>query len=60
MIVTCDDCELDFDDVYRRTYCPHEWFEMRTTVVGVDVASGDGKVLGVATTLEELDRLMKK
>lgn len=54
MIVTCDDCELDFDDVYRRTYCPHEWFEMRTTVVG-----GDGKVRGVARTVEELRRMMK-
>ena len=54
MIVTCDDCELDFDDVYRRTYCPHEWFEMRTTVV-----DGDGKVR-VARTLEELSRLMKE
>ncbi len=54
MIVTCDDCELDFDDVYRRRYCPHEWFEMRTTVVG-----SDGKVQGVARTVEELRRLTK-
>ncbi len=53
MKVTCGRCGKDYDDTYRLTYCPHAWFEMWTTVVG-----GDGKVRGVAHTLEQLRRLM--
>jgi hypothetical protein len=32
MIVTCESCGLEYDDVYRWTYCPHATFEMRTVV----------------------------
>ncbi len=53
MIVTCDDCKLEYDDVYRLTYCPHERFDMHTTV-----ANSKG-VVGVARTVEELRRMMK-
>lgn len=53
MLVTCDFCGLSYDDVYRLTYCPHEPFEMRCVVAGPD------GVVGVATTLEELDQLLK-
>ncbi len=58
MILTCDDCELDFDDVYRRTYCPHEWFEMRNHVYG-PLPDGSYGWKGIATTIEELERLMQ-
>ena len=54
MTVTCRKCGKTYDDVYRWTYCPHNSFQMRT-----EVFSG-GEYRGVATTLEELDRLMKK
>lgn len=49
----CDDCGDEYDDLYRWTYCPHERFDMRTTVIGPDGA------VGVATSIEELDELTK-
>jgi len=49
---TCDDCGAFYDDIYRFTICPHGRFEMATTVMR------KGGVVGVATTLEELDRLV--
>ncbi len=58
MIITCDPCELDFDDTYRRTYCPHEWFEMRTSVYGT-LPNGTYGLKGVAKTVEELKELTK-
>lgn len=50
---TCPDCNLSYDDVYRLTFCPHDEFMMRTTVVG-----GNGKVKGIATSVEELRDLL--
>lgn len=54
MLVTCEACGLEYDDVYRLTYCPHERFEMRCVVGGPD------GVVGVATSLEEFGQLMKQ
>lgn len=50
MIVTCA-CGEMYDDVYRWTYCPHDRFEMRTsvTVRGQQV---------IARSVEELHRLL--
>jgi len=31
--VTCEACNLVYDDTYRFTYCPHDKFEMHCTVV---------------------------
>ena len=50
-VVTCDKCGARYDDTYRLTYCPHQRFDMTTSVYR------DGKFVGVATSLEELDRL---
>jgi hypothetical protein len=38
MIVTCRTCQLEYDDLYKLTYCPHETFEMHTliTVHGIE------------------------
>lgn len=54
MIVTCSECGKRYDDVYRWTYCPHEYFEMNTVVVG-----SDGKER-VAHTVEDLRHMMKE
>ena len=54
MRVTCDKCGKVYDDVYRWTYCPHERFEMNTTVV-----DGTGQVRGVAHSVERLKELME-
>ena len=51
---TCDECGLHYDDTYRWTYCPHEEFEMHTTV------HRQGKPDVIAHTVEELHRLMKE
>jgi hypothetical protein len=51
MIVLCGACGIQYDDTYRLTYCPHEYFEMHCHV------SVDGKD-HVVHSLEELDRLM--
>ena len=52
MIVTCETCGVEYDDVYRRTYCPHPPFEMRC-VVNV------GKFSKVCTRVEEVDELLR-
>jgi hypothetical protein len=52
MIVTCDTCGLAYDDTFHLTYCPHDYFPMRT--VGV---RSDG-TMKVCTTLEDLDRFL--
>lgn len=54
MIVSCEKCGLRYDDTYRLTYCPHEKFEMNTTV------SSGGRVIGVAHSVEELNRMLDK
>src|SRR4051812_29074658 len=46
MYNTCEDCGLSYDDVYKRTDCPHEAFQMHAMV-----ASGDE--VYIATTLED-------
>jgi hypothetical protein len=48
---TCPKCQLEYDDTYRWTFCPHEQFEMRTRVFH------DGKDKGIATSLEELHEM---
>jgi hypothetical protein len=48
MIVTCSSCHVEYDDVYRLTYCPHEPFAMRTVAVN---GRGETKV---CTSLDEL------
>ena len=53
MIVTCSTCGLKYDDTYRLTYCPHEHFNMHCVVCN------SRGVVGVATSLEELDRSMR-
>jgi len=53
MVVTCGDCWKRYDDTYRLTLCPHERFEMRTTVIGPE------GIRGVARSVEELQRLMR-
>lgn len=55
MKVTCEKCDKEYDDTYRLTYCPHEWFEMHTKVHG-----GDGRLLGIARDVDELRELMNK
>lgn len=47
MIVTCEICHLQYDDVHRLACCPHEQFEMRC-VVNV------GKHSKVCTRVEEV------
>lgn len=32
MVVQCTECGVSYDDTYHLTYCPHEYFEMRTVV----------------------------
>lgn len=54
MVVKCEVCGARYDDTYRLTYCPHERFEMHCTV-----GSGE-KILGVATTVEELYQLLEQ
>ena len=54
MIVICEKCGEEYDDVYRWTFCPHEHFEMATTVVGPD-----GKIRGIARSVDELRQLME-
>lgn len=56
MVVTCDDCDEEYDDLYRLTYCPHERFEMSNHVYGT-LPDGSYGLKGIATTIEELRRL---
>ncbi len=39
MLVKCATCHLEYDDTYRRTYCPHERFEMACTIIRRDGAA---------------------
>jgi len=32
VIVTCSSCQLEYDDLYTLTYCPHLPFQMHTKV----------------------------
>jgi len=52
MLVKCATCGKSYDDTYRLTYCPHEFFEMNTMVVK------DGQIVGVAHSIEELDQML--
>lgn len=49
MIVTCEACGVQYDDVYRWTFCPRAAFEMHTVAVRAD---GQAKC---CHTVEELD-----
>lgn len=53
MTVTCYKCGVTYDDTYRWTYCPHDYFEMNTTV-GVG-----GRIIGVAHSVQELNRMLE-
>jgi hypothetical protein len=51
--VQCLDCLLVYDDTYRLTLCPHDGFDMVTTVVRGD---GQSKVCtSVAAVLDFLE-----
>lgn len=52
MIVICEKCKQTYDDVYHFTYCPHDFFMMRTIVYK------NGKEY-ICTSLEEYDKVMK-
>ena len=54
MMVKCDKCGDVYDDLYRRTYCPHNQFQMHTIVAGPE------GVRGIATTVEKCQKLMKE
>lgn len=47
MHMTCEECGLSYDDVYKRTDCPHEAFQMHTMVAS-------GNEVYIAITLEDL------
>ena len=49
MLVQCETCQLEYDDVYRLTYCPHGRFEMRCKVT----IKGEERI---ATSVEQLRR----
>ena len=53
MVVECGLCGLEYDDVYRLTYCPHEAFEMHTVVS----IGGKSKC---CHTIEEADRFLRE
>lgn len=53
MLVSCDKCGAHYDDTYRWTYCPHDKFAMCTVVSRPDGTTG------IATTIEQADRIMK-
>ncbi len=48
----CEQCGSRYDDEFRLTYCPHAQFNMQTVV------GGPGGIVGVATTIEELNRML--
>jgi len=54
MIVTCTTCHLEYDDLYRYTFCPHPGFQMRCTVV-----RGDGRVK-VCSTVTEVNAFIRE
>lgn len=52
MMTTCETCHLQYDDVYRLTFCPHDAFEMRC-VVNV------GKFSKLCTRVEEVNEFIR-
>lgn len=50
MLVTCEECGIEYDDVYRRTYCPHKEFAMRQTLMLPDGSTSEH------STLESVDK----
>ena len=52
MIVTCQECKTEYDDVDHWTSCPHEYFPMRT------VATRSG-VTRVFTNIDELEKFLE-
>jgi hypothetical protein len=54
MRVICGDCNLDYDDTYRLTICPHESFPMATSVYR------GGELVGVATSVDQLEAMMMR
>jgi hypothetical protein len=48
----CSVCSLEYDDEYRWTFCPHDEFEMNTTVVA------GGRTV-VVHSIEELHEALK-
>lgn len=52
-LVACPACSDIYDDTYYLTYCPHEWFEMQTTVV-----RGDGQSQ-VCTSIAEMQDFLE-
>lgn len=46
MIVTCDDCNAEFDDLDHRATCPHEPFDMFVTLVLGNGATSHHTTLG--------------
>jgi uncharacterized protein (UPF0276 family) len=53
-VVQCADCLLVYDDTYRLTWCPHDGFDMVTTVV-----RGDG-VRMVCTSMAQMQDFLEK
>lgn len=48
----CEACQVDYDDTYQNTICPHDGFEMRCIVSTSDGASK------LCTTVEEVDAFL--
>lgn len=53
----CDECGLEYDDVYRWTYCPHDHFPMNTLVSWVDEEGVRHE--HVATSVDELKEFLE-
>jgi uncharacterized protein (UPF0276 family) len=51
-VVHCADCLLVYDDTYRLTWCPHDGFDLVTTVV-----RGDGVRMVCASMAQMQDFL---
>lgn len=52
MLVKCNECNEDYDDLDHWTTCPHDYFEMRTMA-----HRGDGGSK-LCTSVEELTEFM--
>jgi hypothetical protein len=50
--VTCEKCNLSYDDTYRLTICPHIEFKMNCLVM-----RGDGETK-TCTGIEEMDEFL--
>jgi hypothetical protein len=51
MIVTCESCGVEYDDLYCLTFCPHDKFDMHC-IVGV------GKFSKCCHTVEEVNEFI--